>query len=154
MKIKICGLTRPEEADFLNENRADYAGFVLFYEKSKRNMTIGDTLPIRQRLDPAIKTVAVTVSPTPEMIRQICGAGFDYIQIHGTFPADPAGSGCTIPIFRAVNMKDASSLQEAAGAMGVAGLLFDAPKPGSGRTFDWNMLKGFERRKDMLYILK
>jgi len=29
-QIKICGLTRLEEADFLNQEQADYAGFVLF----------------------------------------------------------------------------------------------------------------------------
>ena len=38
-KVKICGLTRIEDADFLNEAGADYAGFV-FYEKSRRNVSL------------------------------------------------------------------------------------------------------------------
>ena len=35
-KIKVCGLTRPEEAGMLARNRIEYAGMVLFYPKSKR----------------------------------------------------------------------------------------------------------------------
>ena len=38
-KIKVCGLTRPEEAGMLARNRIEYAGMVLFYPKSKRNIT-------------------------------------------------------------------------------------------------------------------
>ena len=40
MKIKICGLTKPEEAEYLNRCGVDFAGVVLFYEKSRRNQTI------------------------------------------------------------------------------------------------------------------
>ena len=39
-KIKVCGLTRPEEAGMLARNRIEYAGMVLFYPKSKRNITV------------------------------------------------------------------------------------------------------------------
>ena len=48
MKIKICGLTDPRETIFLNEAGADYAGFV-FYEKSKRNITIAQAEVIREK---------------------------------------------------------------------------------------------------------
>ena len=34
MKVKICGITKPQEARYLNEAGADYAGFV-FFAKSK-----------------------------------------------------------------------------------------------------------------------
>lgn len=34
-KIKICGLTRPEEADYLNEIHADFAGMVVFFRKAE-----------------------------------------------------------------------------------------------------------------------
>lgn len=40
MLIKICGLTKVTEADYLNANHVDFAGFVLFFPKSKRNLTI------------------------------------------------------------------------------------------------------------------
>ena len=62
-EIKICGITAMEEARWLNEAGADYAGFV-FYEKSKRNILIADAVEIKKCLDPSIRTVAVTVSQT------------------------------------------------------------------------------------------
>lgn len=40
MKIKICGLTDPKEAGYVNEQRVDFIGMVLFFPKSKRNITL------------------------------------------------------------------------------------------------------------------
>ena len=48
-KVKICGLTRIEDADFLNEAGADYAGFV-FYEKSRRNVNLKKAAEIAAQL--------------------------------------------------------------------------------------------------------
>ena len=38
MKVKMCGLYRPEDIDYANEVQPDYVGFV-FYEKSHRAVT-------------------------------------------------------------------------------------------------------------------
>ena len=51
-KIKICGLTRPEESEYLNEYSVDYAGFV-FYEKSKRNISFERADEIMKNLNAA-----------------------------------------------------------------------------------------------------
>ena len=83
-KIKICGLTRPEEAYFLNEYKVDFSGFV-FYEKSKRNVSIDRAKEIMNALDTDIKKVAVTVSPDAALVSSIEEAGFDILQIHGDF---------------------------------------------------------------------
>ena len=64
MKIKICGLTDPKEAAYLNTYQADFAGFILFYPGSKRNNTIAQAKEIMRELAPSIKRVAVAVSPT------------------------------------------------------------------------------------------
>ena len=37
-KIKICGLTKEKEADYLNQIHADFAGMVVFFTKSKKNI--------------------------------------------------------------------------------------------------------------------
>ena len=79
-KIKICGLTSPAEARYLNENHVDFAGMVLFFPKSKRNISIEQAKDIMAALDASIKRVAVVVSPSIEQIRQIEAAGFDYVQ--------------------------------------------------------------------------
>ena len=86
-KIKICGLTKEKEADYLNQIHADFAGMVVFFPKSKRNISLDQAKKIKSALLPEIKTVAVTVSPTLAQISQIAEAGFDLIQIHGD-PAD------------------------------------------------------------------
>ncbi len=40
MKIKICGITTTEDIALMNEYKPDYIGMVLFFEKSKRNLTL------------------------------------------------------------------------------------------------------------------
>ena len=40
MIVKICGITTTNEAEYLNKVKIDLAGMVLFFEKSKRNITI------------------------------------------------------------------------------------------------------------------
>ncbi len=82
MKIKICGLTRICEAEYLNENDIDYAGFV-FYEKSKRNIALSQALEIMDKLTGDIKRVAVMVSPTEEFIRQLNELPFEIILAGG-----------------------------------------------------------------------
>ena len=39
-KVKVCGLTREEEAEMLADCRVEFAGMVLFFPKSKRNVTL------------------------------------------------------------------------------------------------------------------
>ena len=149
-KIKICGLTKEKEADYLNQIHADFAGMVVFFPKSKRNISLDQAKKIKSALLPEIKTVAVTVSPTLAQIRQIAEAGFDLIQIHGD-PADldikTAKSICeytskfSLPILKAFNVSDIDSYNYWQSCPSVAGFVFDAAKPGSGKTFDWTLLK-------------
>ena len=61
-KVKICGLISPAEARYLNENHVDFAGMVLFFPKSKRNISIEQAMEIMAALDASIKRVAVVVS--------------------------------------------------------------------------------------------
>lgn len=153
MKIKICGITRAEEAEYLNDNRVDMAGFVLFYSKSKRNIEIEETLSIRRKLDRSIKSVAVTVSPTVEQACLIIEAGFDMLQIHGNIPDGYFDLSGKIPVIKAFNVKDIESYPEYVGNKDIAGFVFDADEPGSGKTFDWEMLSLLERDKEKIFIL-
>lgn len=142
MQIKICGLTDVAEAEYLNRNRVDYAGFVLFYEKSRRNITIEQAKPIMEALLPTIKKVAVVVSPTMEQACRIREAGFDYIQVHGQLEADLAN---VMPVWKAFNISDMDRLAEYAQNPNIKGYVFDAAEPGSGKAFEWNLLKGIPR---------
>lgn len=101
-KVKICGITTMREADWLNAAGADYAGFV-FYEKSKRNVSMMDAVMIKKSLYPSVKTVAVTVSPTVEQLQAIEIAGFDILQVHKTLSLEVLRE-CKLPIWRAFNI--------------------------------------------------
>lgn len=128
------------------EEQVDYAGCVLYYEKSKRNITC---LQAKEILDvihqgkslagEPIKAVAVTVSPTEEQIRTIAETGFDLIQIHGDI-ADDLLKSVEIPVIRAFNGEDRNLCEKYNSFTGIYAYLFDAKEPGSGVTFDWGTL--------------
>lgn len=149
MQIKICGLTNVREAEYLNKNKVDYAGVVLFYEKSRRNMSIESAKLILEALSPDIRRVAVMVSPTAEQVRQSAEAGFDYVQIHGSLLP---GALDVLPVFKAFNISDMEALPYYQSCPQIVGYVFDACEPGSGKTFDWNLLKSLPR-DGKLFIL-
>ena len=149
-KVKICGLTSPAEARYLNENHVDFAGMVLFFPKSKRNISIEQAMEIMAALDASIKRVAVVVSPSIEQIRQIEAAGFDYIQIHGEIPE--AEAAIAIPILKAFNVSDMNSYEKYHNDSRIAGYVFDAIEPGSGETFDWRLVDNIPRDEKLLLL--
>lgn len=147
-KIKICGLTSPAEARYLNENHVDFAGMVLFFPKSKRNISIEQAKEIMAALDASIKRVAVVVSPSIEQIKQIEAAGFDYIQIHGKIPETEVET----PILKAFNVSDMGSYEKYHNDSRIAGYVFDAIEPGSGKTFDWKLVDDIPRDEKLLLL--
>lgn len=151
-QVKICGLTRIEEAAYLNEAAAEYAGFV-FYPKSKRNLSIEEAEKIMKALSPSIKKVAVLVSPKAEEIKRIEDAGFDILQIHKElYPETYAAA--EKPLWRAINIANAKELQskqegkeetKEKGKLAeedpenkIGAYLIDGENFGSGQTFDWS----------------
>ncbi|WP_299143742.1 phosphoribosylanthranilate isomerase [uncultured Dialister sp.] len=141
-KIKICGLTSPEEAALLDPSHVDAAGMVLFCPKSKRNITIERAVEIIKALPKGIKKVAVTVSPTVEEADLAEKAGFDFLQVHGTMERDFVIHG-GLPIIRAVNILEKIPVFEEHER--IKAYLFDAATPGSGKTFDWQCLAQIPR---------
>ena len=162
MKIKICGITNEKEADYLNDNKVDFAGFV-FYEKSKRNITIDKARLIMNRLDSNIKKVAVMVSPTLEEVIDKEDDGFDVIQIHGEI--DEAILDRTRKkVWCAINLSDEEYDDKMRWLMGlkpnqyrkITGIVIDSKNFGSGQTFDWQQnIDKLESKvfKDKTFIL-
>ncbi len=138
-KIKICGLTTPQDVFAVNEVRADFAGMVLFYPKSKRNLSLEKAKQLLRLLDPSIRSVAVTVSPSLDEVHQISKAGFDYIQIHGDMEKS-LWNESPLPVLRAFNITDPDSFESRQQRKTVAGYVFDAATPGSGQGFDWSLV--------------
>lgn len=149
--IKVCGLTEVGEAEYLNRFKIDFAGFVLFFPKSKRNISIEKAEEIMKHLDKNIKKTAVVVSPAKEQIIDICNSGFDYIQIHGKIEEEVLKMA-QIPVLKAFNVDDMDEFKMYSSNEKIAGYVFDAAEPGSGRTFDWDILSQIER-DGKLFIL-
>ncbi len=141
-KIKICGFTDPAEARYISGEGVAFMGMVLFFPKSKRNISIAKAKEIMAVADPEIKKVAVVVSPTVEQAKEIEAAGFDYMQVHSTLSEDVLEE-TTIPIIRAYN----GGIVESEDSPRIAAYLFDAAEPGSGKTFDWSALSQMKREK-------
>ena len=149
--IKVCGLTEVREAEYLNRFKIDFAGFVLFFPKSKRNISIEKAEEIMKHLDKNIKKTAVVVSPAKKQIIDICNSGFDYIQIHGKIEEEVLKMA-QIPVLKAFNVDDMDEFKMYSSNEKIAGYVFDAAQPGSGKSFDWDILSQIER-DGKLFIL-
>lgn len=149
-KVKICGLTKPSEAQMLNKYGADYAGFVMFYEKSRRNNTVQNAWQVLRYLERKIQRVAVVVSPTLEQIRMIEQMDFQAVQIHGEL-REALLQEIRLPVWRAYNMKD-QTVPEALDSPKISAYVLDGGVPGSGKAFDWESMKRFSRRDKMLVL--
>ena len=66
-KIKICGLSRPEDIDYVNEARPDYCGFVIGVPSSRRNISVETLYRLRSRLSDQVTAVGVFVNTEAEL---------------------------------------------------------------------------------------
>lgn len=151
MKVKICGITNADDINTINCCKPDFAGFVMFFPKSKRNISPETAKNLIEMLDENISSVAVTVSPTLEQVKTIYECGFDYIQIHGEV-AENVLSNPYLKVIRAFNVSDLEKFDEYRLNPNIIGYVFDAHEPGSGKTFDWTMLEKLPR-DDKLFML-
>lgn len=142
-KIKICGLVSTADAEIVNAVKADYAGVVMFFPKSHRNTEPERAAEIVAAVNDDIKTVAVTVAPSPEQAAVIEQCGFDILQVHGEL-SDEVLEKCNIPILKAFNAGGTEHLSEYNGIDKIIGYVFDAAEPGSGKTFDLSLLNGLD----------
>lgn len=143
-RIKICGITRVEDALTAAQLGVDAIGLV-FYEQSPRAVTIAQAQRILQALPPFITTVGLFVDAAPAVINAILQQlPLDVLQFHGS--ESPAQCRCYArPYVKAVRMRPNIDLPALIEAHAEAqGLLLDTYLPGvaggSGQTFDWSQV--------------
>ena len=138
MMLKICGITRPTDAEQAVRLGATALGFV-FWPDSPRAVTTERAAEIVAALPAGITTVGVFVNQAPEAIRQtVAKAGIGVVQLHGDEPpSDGASLGATV--FRAVTLENFETVRAA--WPGDTIFLLDAADPvrrgGTGRRVDW-----------------
>ena len=145
-RVKICGITRPEDAAKAAEYGVDAIGLV-FYAKSPRAVDTDMACRVVEALPPFVTTVGLFVDPLPQDVATILHrVPLDLLQFHG----DETPAECGIykkPYMKAIRMKPGIDLlAEAARYTDAKGILLDTYHPdlpgGTGEQFDWNRIPG------------
>lgn len=140
VRVKICGVTRLEDALLAVRLGADAIGFN-FWPRSKRFIAPNVARAIIRALPPFVTTVGVFVDPTPdEALRAAEVAGIQSFQLHGDEPPELVAS-LPLPVVKAIRLADRGALAALA-RYEVAAFLLDAPGPGyggSGERCDWTL---------------
>lgn len=155
-KIKICGLLRRDDVDYVNRWRPDYAGFILA-EGFRRQILPEQAAELAEHLDPRIQTVGVFVNQPVAFVSDLLDRGIIQLaQLHGD--EDEAymqalreacrKKGCQPHIIQAIRVRRTEDIRQA-GESSADLLLLDAWSDksvgGSGETFDWSLIQGLNR---------
>lgn len=145
-KIKLCGLTRECEIEWANALKPDYIGFV-FVNESRRKVSYEKAKRLKALLDPSIQVVGVFAGETPEVIAELSDRGvIDRIQLHGNetdAEVRKIKELTDLPVMQAFCITGKEAVERAEGSK--ADLLLLDAGAGSGKVFDWNLLKGMKR---------
>lgn len=148
-RVKICGLTNPEDALIAAEAGADLLGFI-FYPKSPRYVTPEKVREIVAQIRPQspisnICLVGVFVDQSPAIVAQTLDfCSLDYAQLHGTESAEEVTTltDWGLRVIKAFRIRDGTSLADI-GRYQATAYHLDAYVPGqlggTGHTFDWGL---------------
>lgn len=144
VRIKICGITRIEDALAAVEAGADAIGFV-FYAKSPRAVNVRQVRAIIAELPPFVSTVGLFVNASRcELNETLDAVPLDLLQFHGDeTPADC--EGYHRPYIKALRVKAGDDIAANCQAYRQAnGILLDTyvegVPGGTGQAFDWSLI--------------
>ena len=141
-RIKICGITRPEDVQAAASLGADAIGLV-FYAPSPRAVTVAQAKLVAAALPPFVTVVGLFVDAEPETVREVMNAvPLDLLQFHG----DESPAYCNQfgrPWIKAIRMQEGVNVAvETERFREARGLLLDAYQPGvpggTGERFEWS----------------
>ncbi|QSZ28218.1 phosphoribosylanthranilate isomerase [Aceticella autotrophica] len=152
VKIKICGIRRIEDIEYLNILKPDYAGFV--FAKSKRQVNIETAKALIEKLDKKIKTVGVFVNEDRnDVLNKANRLNLDVLQFHGDETPEYTDNFKGFIVWKAIRVKDIRDL-ELIKQYSVDGILLDSKIEGSfggtGIPFDWNILNNVRMDKQLI----
>ena len=147
-KIKICGLSRPEDITYINEAKPDYCGFLIDVPKSRRNVSISKVRELVQNLESQICPVGVFVNKDCGEVAQLLNEGTIQIaQLHGQ--EDEAyirriQKNTGHQVIKAFSVKTAQDIENALKSPANY-ILLDQGGGGTGQTFDWSLIPEIDR---------
>ncbi len=143
-RVKICGITRPEDALAAAQAGADAIGLV-FYPPSPRHVSLAQAGAVARVLPPFVTLTGLFVNAEPEEIEAVLArVPIDLLQFHG----DESPEQCAVfqrPYIKALRVRPEMDLElERQRYQRARGLLLDTYRPGvpggTGDTFDWSLI--------------
>lgn len=145
-KIKLCGLSRPQDIQVVNELKPEFIGFV-FAPKSKRYVSPQQAEALKALLAPDIQAVGVFVNEATETVARLLNSGvIDMAQLHGGEDEDyirqlRARTGKPIiQAFRVTSQDDAAEAENS-----IADHILLDSGAGTGTAFDWRLIRHVRR---------
>lgn len=145
-KIKLCGLSRPQDIQVVNELKPEFVGFV-FAPKSRRYVSPQQAEALKALLAPDIQAVGVFVNEATETVARLLNSGvIDMAQLHGGEDEDyirqlRARTGKPlIQAFRVASQEDVTRAESSAADH----ILLDSGA-GTGTAFDWQLIRHVSR---------
>ena len=143
-KIKICGITRLEDALLAADLGADALGFI--FAESPRQVIPETAREIISLLPPFVNSVGVFVDEEQESVREIAAyCKLDLVQLHGNESSGYC-KALDLKALKVIRVKDEKSIESMASYRGtVQGFLLDTYVKGlpggTGKTFNWELAK-------------
>ena len=148
-RVKICGITRRQDAEFAVEMGVDALGLV-FYPPSPRAISIAQAKEIVSGLPPFVSIVALFVDAEPEQVYAcIKDLPMVLLQFHGNESAKYCEQFGR-PYLKAIRVQvDTDLVRIASEYHSAAGILLDSYQPGvpggTGKVFDWSLIKSINK---------
>lgn len=144
MKIKICGLKRFEDIEYVNLYKPDYVGFV--FAGKKRKISFEFSKELKSYLSKDIVSIGVFVDEDIEhIVSLVKDKVIEMVQLHGNEDETyikKLKQLIDVPIIKAIKVIDEKSLQI---NLDVDYYLLDNVDAGSGKSFDWSYIKQLDK---------
>jgi phosphoribosylanthranilate isomerase len=158
VRVKICGITRPDDAE-LAVSLGAWAIGLIFHADSPRKVDLDTAAAIGAEFKRQVEVVGVFVNRELEYVAEVADAcSLTMLQLHGDegpVYCDEIRRRTGLKIMKAGRVRDAASLQALNAFRKVDYHLVDAHHPdlfgGTGETFDWDLLRA--RRSKVPLVL-
>ncbi len=143
-RVKICGITREQDATAVVQSGADALGLV-FYPKSPRHVTLAQARNIAAAVAPFVTVTGLFVNAPADLVREVLASvPLGLLQFHGQETNDFCNC-FGLPFIKSIAMqRETDLLSLVSGYPDAAGFLLDAWQPeihgGGGVTFDWQQV--------------
>ena len=153
IRVKICGLTRPEDVEAAVAAEAGYLGFN-FFPRSPRCVSFETARELALRVPPGVVKVALTVDEGMEFLARLTDAvPLDMLQLHGSETPEQVAAvkdRFGLPVMKVLGIGDAGDLAQIDRFAAVADQLLVDTKPpkgadrpgGNAVAFDWSLVAG------------